>query len=183
MKSSVGKSTIKIAFLLLVTAITSFSQERPGQPITQTAPGTKASGTGTLPEGYRNEPRRGIDSKIGAIIRGDGFTITYDIGRMAGNYAAPYFPEHFESLRKQTHLNRDAIEQQVKYLQDRMQWRQRQQFKGDELMLVMLKDNTLIASFANSYANFMAKADSSDKIADFLLIVTSYPFDPKSANK
>lgn len=127
-----------------------------------------------LPLGFVYERRQGIDSHVGAFIRSDGFTINHDIGRMAANYAYRYFPEHFEKLRKQTHLNTGAIEREVKYLEGQIEWRQRQKINGDDVMAVLLKDSTLIVSFANSTANFTAKIDSHEKLADFFLIVLTY---------
>ena len=134
-------------------------------------------------DGYEYEMRNGIDSFVGAIKRNDGFVISHDIGGMAGNYAEQYFPEHFEMLRKQTHLNPNAIESQVKYLQDQVVWRQRQQVNGEEVMIVLLKNSKLIASFAASNANFVANADASDKIAEFLLTVLTYKPKPKTNTK
>jgi len=134
-------------------------------------------------DGYEYEARRGIDSFVGAIKRRDGFVINHDIGRMAGNYSYQYFPEHFEMLRKQTHLNTGAIERQVKSLQDQVVWRQSQRVNGEEVMIVLLKDSRLIASFVGSNANFISNADSSDKIADFLLTVLTFKPKPKDITK
>jgi len=127
-----------------------------------------------LPGGYIYERRRGIDSYVGVIVRKDGFTISHDIGKMAANYAAQYFPEYFDRLRKRTHLNSGTNEREIQDLKDKTDWTQRSKVNGDDLMLVRLKDSTLIATFVGSTANFIAKADSSDKIADFLLIVLTY---------
>ncbi len=138
------------------------------------AKSVSAPGNIQLPDGYAYERRRGIDSHVGAIVRSDGFTITHDIGKMAANYSAQYFPEYFEKLRKQTHLNSDAIERQINFLQNKIEWRQRQNVNEQDLMVVLLKDSTLIASFVGSDANFIAKVDSSDKLADFFLIVLTY---------
>lgn len=41
-------------------------------------------------------------------------------------------------------------------------------------MLVLLQDSTLITSFVNSTANFVAKVDSSSTIADYFLMVLTY---------
>lgn len=172
---------VKIVILLLFTVNIAFSQIKSPElpkPIPIPAPGNIQ-----LPAGYTYESRRGIDSHVGAIVRTDGFTITHDIGRMAGNYADEYFPEHFENLKKQTHLNSAAIERQIKYLQDQIEWRQRQKVNGDDVMIVLLKDSKLIASFVNSNANFVAKVDSSDKIADFFLVVLTYQPSTKSTTK
>ena len=41
------------------------------------------------PKDYKHIPGKGIDTKIGEIISGDGkIAIRYDIGAMAGNYAS-----------------------------------------------------------------------------------------------
>jgi len=124
--------------------------------------------------GFVHERRQGIDSRVGVIYKEGGLSIGYDIGRMAGVYASQYFPEHFEQIKKQTNLNADAIEREIKFLQDKIEWRQRQEINGDEVLIVHLKDSTLIASFVNSTANFTAKVHSGDEIADFLLTVLTY---------
>lgn len=102
---------------------------------------------------------------------------------MAGNYADQYFPAHFEALKRQTHLNTTAIENQIKYLQDQMVWRRRQHINGYDVMIVMLKDAKLIASYVDSNSNFIATADTSDKVLDFFLIVTTYQSKPGSSTK
>jgi len=163
-------------YRLLILVLTIFVV--PVVVIAQTAsvvsPQVPAPGKIKLLTGYIHEPRRGIDSRVGVIYKRDGLSIGYDIGRMAAVYADQYFPQYFERLRKQTHLNPNAIEQQIRSLEDKVEWRQRQQVNGDELMIVFLKDSTLIASFVNSTANFTAKIDSNDKFADFFLIVLTY---------
>lgn len=162
----------KIAVVLVFVVGFSFSQTK--SPVLAKPTPIPAPGNIQLPDNYAYERRRGIDSHVGAMVRSDGFTISHDIGRMAANYAAQYFPEHFERLRKQTHLNSDAIERQIEYLQSKVEWRQRQKVNEQDVMVVLLKDSTLIASFVGADANFMAKIDSSDKVADFLLIVLTY---------
>lgn len=161
----------RISILIAVAAISAFSQKV--APVA-TQVSISPPGKINLPVGYRYEPRKGIDSKVGSIVRADGFTINHDIGRMAGNYAYKYFPENFANLRRQTHLNANSIETDIRVLQDKIDWRQQQKVNGDDLMLVLLKDSTIIASFVNSNANFSARADSSDKVADFLMIVLTY---------
>ncbi len=158
--------------LIAVCTVSSLSQVKPGTaPAPTLAP---AASWIQLPEGYRFESRRGIDSSVGAFIRSDGFTIGHDIGRMAANFAFEYFPENFERLRGQTHLNCESIERDVQLLQNKIEWRQRQKVNGDDVMVVMLKDSTLIASFVRSTANFVAKADTKDKVAEFFLLVLTY---------
>ena len=156
--------------VIMALAAAFASAQTPSNETVQTPP----PGNIELLTGYVHEPRRGKDSRVGVIYKKDGLAIGYDIGRMAAVYADQYFPEYFEKLRKQTHRNPDSIEWEIKSLQDKVKWRQRQNVNGDEVLIVLLKDSTLIASFVNSKANFQAKIDSDDKIADFLLMVLTY---------
>jgi len=160
---------LALAFVITLVPYAVRAQVISNEPIQTPPPGNIK-----LLPGYVHEPRRGKDSRVGVIYKQDGLSIDYDIGRMAANYADQYFPEYFERLRKQTHLNSDAIEGQVRFYENQVVWRQRQFVNGDEVMIVLLKDSKLIASFVNSTANFVAKVDSSDKIADFLLTVLTY---------
>lgn len=165
-------SILMLGIAVIIAALPSFAQTKPAdapKPHPATGPGNI-----NLPEGYIYEGRNGIDSYVGAFVRSDGFTISHDIGKMAANYAYQYFPENFERLRKQTHLNSDAIERQIRVLQDKIAWRRRQKVNGADVMVVVLNDSTLIACFVDSSANFIATADSADKIADFFLIVLTY---------
>lgn len=179
MKSSYVSTFVQVGFLVALTAVLSFSQIK--SPDSPKPASVLTPGNIQLPEGYVYESREGIDSHVGVMIRKDGFTISHDIGRMAANYAVQYFPEHFDRLRKQTHLNRDSIEREIQYLESKVEWRQRQKVNGDDVMVVFLKDSTLIASFVNSTANFIAKIDSNDKLADFFLIALTYQ--PKLDNR
>lgn len=177
MKASLIRKTTGILGLLLWATSLAISQTISSES-TKTAL-IPAPGNIQLPAGYVYERRRGIDSQVGLMVRTDGFTIKHDIGRMAGNYSDQYFPEHFEKLRKQTHLNSATIERRIQGLQDKVEWRKRQTFNGRDVMVVLLKDASLIATFVDSNANFIAHADSDEKITDFLLIVLTYqPPDP-----
>jgi len=130
--------------------------------------------------GYKYVRRRGVDSHVGSIIGDTGLTIDHDIGGMASNYSREYFPDHFEKLRKQTHLNKDAIESHIRYLQQQVSWQIRQEVNGEYLMIVYFKDAKLIASFDRSTANFIARVDSFDQMTDFLLTVLTYQPKPSS---
>ena len=171
MRNGCLSNLARIGFLIALAVNSSVSQTKPPD-IPKPAPA--APGKINLPDDYLYQRRQGIDSHVGSIVRSDGFTINHDIGRMAANYAYQYFPEHFERLRKQTHLNTNAIEEEVKFLQDKIEWRQRQKINGEEVMIVFLKDSTIIASFVDSSANFTAKANTREKVADFFLIVLTY---------
>src|SRR5438309_1303373 len=94
---------VVLAALLVCFPNLVIAQIPPNQPGQFPPPGNMK-----LLPGYVHEARRGIDSRVGVIYKKDGLSISYDIGRMAGVYAEEYFPEYFEKLRKQTHLNPDA---------------------------------------------------------------------------
>lgn len=127
-----------------------------------------------LPAGFVHQRRNGKDSRGGVIKRDDGFTIWYDIGRMAAVYADQYFPAYFEARRKQTHLNKDAIESNIRRLDGAVEWRKEEDVDGEKLMTVLLKDGKIIASFPRSYANFIADTDSAEEVSEFLRIVRTY---------
>ena len=93
---------------------------------------------------------------------------------MAANYAIKYFPEDYERLLRRNRLNEDSIKRDLQYQNERVRWRQRQKLNGDELMLVQLKDDKVIGSFAKANANFVADVDSEEELADFLLMVLTY---------
>ena len=160
--------------LLFVVAISVLPSLANAQTISRTPIQAPPPGNIQLLPGFVHQRRQGIDSRVGVIYKEGGLSIGYDIGRMAGVYASQYFPEHFEQIRKQTNLNPEAIEREIQFLQDKVEWRQRQKVGRDELLVVFLKDSTLIASFVNSTANFTAKARSGNEIADFLLTVLTY---------
>lgn len=159
--------------IILFAAAVSFSQTVPPKPSTQKP--SAAPGNIQLPKGFVHESRRGIDSRRGAIVRpSDEFTINYDIGRMAGNYADDYFPENFERMRKQTHLSASSIESRIQFLDNQVKWRETRSVNGNDVMIVQLKDNKIIAAFSASDANFVAIVDSREKVDNFLSIVLTY---------
>jgi hypothetical protein len=172
--SAKARTLDQVADLLL--SIPALAQPNVDPP--PAAEGNRAApGNIRLLPGYVHERRRGKDSSPGVIAKVGGLSISYDIGEMAANYAIKYFPEHFERLRRRNHLNSDANERDIRVLSDQVLWRQSRSMKGDELMLVQLKDNKLIGSFAKASANFVASIDSDEELADFLLMVLTY--DPK----
>lgn len=167
-----------VADLLLTVASFCSKKEEPA-PVTPTV--ANPPGNMRLLAGYTYVRWKGIDSHVGSIVGEGGFEINHDIGGMASNYSREYFPDHFAQLRKQTHLNKDAIESHIRYLQEQVSWQVRQQVNGDDLMIVYFKDGKLIASFDRSTANFIAEVDSFDQMTDFLLTVLTYQ--PKPPNK
>ena len=171
MLSANPRTLDQVADLLLSTAaLTQLNVDLP--PATEERPAVP--GNIRLLPGYVHERRRGKDSSPGVIARAGALSIGYDIGRMAANYAIKYFPEDYERLLRRNRLNEDSIKRDLQYQNERVRWRQRQKLNGDELMLVQLKDDKVIGSFAKANANFVADVDSEEELADFLLMVLTY---------
>src|SRR5690606_6435027 len=80
--------------------------------------------------GYEHDTRCGIDTHVGFIRKNDGLEISYDIGRMAGNFAVRY-------------ANSDTAE-----------WTRTEQFVDDTALIVFTKQNYIFATFERSFANF-----------------------------
>lgn len=106
-----------------------------------------------LIEGYRHEPLQGIDSSVGRIWKDGGLEIRYDIGRMAGNYAA--------SIKGP----------------DRV-WVISQVVNGQPVEIVKAKDGRVLVTFTKGWANFFAKVSGDEDLAVLLSIVLTYPAAP-----
>jgi len=138
------------------------------------AASSRVPGNIKLLDGYTYERRRSKDSNGGAFIRTDEFTFVHDIGKMAGNRAKQYFRENLEQLRRRRRISDGDLEEEWRRIEEKVEWRQNLKMRNDELMVVYLKDSTLIASYSESSANFIGKVDSKDKIADFFLTVLTF---------
>jgi hypothetical protein len=103
-----------------------------------------------LLEGYTHTPSQGIDTAVGRISKPGGMTIEYDNGAMAGQYAR-------KCSSKSACL-----------------WFKRQWVGGREVWLGMTKEGEIIATFPKSSANFFARTNSPEDVADFLLMVMTY---------
>lgn len=167
--SSKPTSYAEIAEFLL-TLMTFSSSPYTRQPDAR----TPIPGNIKLLPGYTHESLRGKDSRPGKIFKPEGLSIGYDIGRMAGLRAAKFFPENLERLRKQTHLNAETIAWQIMDVEDKIAWRQRQKINGFEVLVVQLKDSTIIVTFLDSSANFFAKVTTEQDLVDFLLTTLTY---------
>jgi len=104
-----------------------------------------------LPE-YIHERKRGKDSSVGEIKKKDGFSIRYDIGRMAGNYVSSVYS------REKSNAN----------------WMKSQKINGKDINILYLKDGKIYATFPADYANFFATVKTDEELTDFLMIVFSY---------
>ena len=98
--------------------------------------------------GYTHQRLRGIDTQVGKISRKDGLTIQYDIGELAGNYAAQ---------RKS-----DAA------------WFKEQVIDGRTVQVALSKDRQLTVTFTKGPANFVATLKSDEDLAEVLLMLCTY---------
>jgi hypothetical protein len=99
--------------------------------------------------GYLLTQMKGVDSKVGEIKSEKGLLIRYDVGALAG----------FRALSNEP---RNVV------------WSKTQEFNDDKLVVTLLKDGTLIATFMNEAANFIAQTNSSSHVAEFLMMVMTY---------
>ena len=106
-----------------------------------------------LLEGYTHIRKRGIDTSVGEISKPNGLTISYDNGQLAGR-AAGYYCGNGQCI-----------------------WYKRQQTNGKDVWIGLTKDNQIIATFPDDYANFFAQTKSSEDIADFLLMILTFGSD------
>ena len=101
--------------------------------------------------GYQHEVGRGFDTSVGTIWKKDVLSIGYDIGELSGNEAGFYGPQK----------------------SSRMAWYKEQYVNGQKVQLCFMKDRIFHVSVAN-YANFRAKIESDEALADMLLMVLTY---------
>ena len=114
-----------------------------------------------LLDGYRHQPRQGIDSQWGSFRKEGGLEISYDIGGLAGNYAA--------------HTK----------LEDRV-WAMSQVVNGRPVEIVKAKDGWVFVTFAADSrkaaevypANFYAKVSTEEQLAALLATALTYPGTP-----
>jgi hypothetical protein len=136
-----------LSLLLFVLTFSAVGQTSKTLPNSTSAP---VPGDIKLLEGYKHIKKRGIDSSVGEISKDGGLTIRYDIGRMAGLYAA------------QCLVRENCV------------WFKRQMVNGSEVWLGLTKEGEIIATFRNDYANFFAKTKSPEEMVDFLMMVLTY---------
>lgn len=110
-----------------------------------------------LLEGYHHERLQGIDSTVGRIWKDGGLEIRYDIGGLAGNYAA---------LTKASERS----------------WAMTQVINGQSAEIVRTKDGRVIVSFEGN-VNFFAKISNDEDLAALLTIALTYPAAPERPSK
>jgi hypothetical protein len=99
--------------------------------------------------GYQHQKLQGIDTRVGKIWKEGGFTVEYDIGKLAGN----------------------AVKGQEK---STLLWRKDQVVDGREVEVALTKDRVLYVTFPQGSANFFGKVKSDEDMADMLLMVLTY---------
>ena len=140
--------TIRISLSALFLFVVTVSA--PGQTSKPAVPESYVPGDIRMLEGYKHIRRQGIDTTVGEISKTGGLTIRYDIGRLAGAYAA-------KCQRKENCV-----------------WFKRQLVNGSELWLGLTKEGEILATFLGDDANFFAQTKSSEDIVDFLTMVLTY---------
>ncbi|HUQ32208.1 MAG TPA: hypothetical protein VM095_08805 [Pyrinomonadaceae bacterium] len=99
--------------------------------------------------GYQHKTLQGFDTWVGKIWKEGGLEIKYDIGFLAGDYADPKHRENFL-------------------------WYKEQLIEGRRVHCALYKSNSLVVSFPDSSANFTAKVNSQEDIAEMLLMILTY---------
>ena len=141
--------TLLPLFLFVVTFSAASQTSKPA------VPESYVPGDIRLLEGYKHIRRQGIDTTVGEISKAGGMTIRYDIGGMAGAYAA-------KCMRKENCV-----------------WFKRQVVNGSELWLGLTKEGEILATFRGDDANFFAETKSTEDIVDFLTMVLTYRSPPQ----
>ncbi len=111
-----------------------------------------APGNITLLPGYAHEAREGVDSTVGQIGKPGGLTVNYDIGPMAATY----------------------VHSVVKSEKQNIVWLKTQRVNGQQLSVLLLENGQIYATFADSFANFVATVKTEGELTDFLLTVMTY---------
>jgi hypothetical protein len=138
--------TKKLFFFVLLFCSISFSAlAQDKQPDASSPPGGIK-----LLDGYLHFPEKGIDTSVGRITKKGGLNITYDIGRLAGEYVN-------NCVRNKS-----------------CAWYKLQQLKDGLVKIALTKDGTIIATFPRTTANFVAEVKSQEDIADFLIMILTY---------
>jgi hypothetical protein len=150
------RSIILISFVLILWPQLNYAQNKKELVLPKSTTEAKAKtdpppGSIQLLNGYIHTKQRGIDTAVGEISKPDGMKITYDIGFLASNYA----------WRINESGNNEA-------------WAKMQKVNGMTLYLVGGKDKTIVATFAEPCANFMARTTNEEEVADFILMIMTY---------
>lgn len=99
--------------------------------------------------GYQHTSGCGIDTATGTIEKENGLFIRYDIGVLTDNFAA-------------REVNRNV------------QWYRNEKVGDATVLIVLTRENKIIASFDNPKANFWSLAADQSSIDDFLKMILTY---------
>jgi len=114
-----------------------------------------------LLDGYVHEKLQGIDSIVGRIVKKEGITINYEIGRVPkpGGFAlGGDFSNAFERLAK-----------------DDVKWKREQTVSGQLMQVALTKKDMLIITFPKLGTNFNTTIKSMDDLGDTLMMLMTYP--------
>jgi hypothetical protein len=118
-----------------------------------------------LLEGYEHQAEQGIDSKVGVIRKMGGLEIKYEIGRLP----RPGLPR----------LGGQFINRPKSTPKDQLRWHHEQIINGQSVEVAQRKDDVLLVSFPQSGINFWVAVDSPSAMAEALLMILTYPDNPK----
>jgi hypothetical protein len=141
------KKLLLFVFTICLFTLSVSAQDQFGR---KTQKGTPAPGGIRLLSGYVHTPERGIDSIVGRIKKEGGLDIRYDIGVLAGEYV--------------NHCVRNNT----------CTWYKEQQLNAGLVKIALRNDNVIVATFPRTVANFYAKVNSQEDIADFLLMILTF---------
>jgi len=105
-----------------------------------------------LINGYVHKTGHGIDTLAGEIAKPNAMRITYDIGFLASNYAWRIYNDLGENVA----------------------WYKLQKVNDMTLYLIRGKDGTIVATFGEPCANFIAKTKTEEEATDFILMIMTY---------
>lgn len=108
---------------------------------------------------YKHEPLQGIDSIVGKVVRKDGFTIQYEIGRIPkpGGFA----------------LGGDYSNYVARLRPEQVEWTKEQATPGGMVHLALTKEGTLMVSLPAVGANLSAQPKTPEDTVEVILTALS----------
>ncbi|HEX8197297.1 MAG TPA: hypothetical protein VF571_13980 [Pyrinomonadaceae bacterium] len=142
--------TKKIPLFVLAFCLFILSASAQDQTLRKRDSTTPTPGGIKLLSGYVHTPGRGIDSTVGSIKKEGRLDIKYDIGILAGEYV--------------DRCRRDNT----------CVWYKEQQLDAGLVKVALRSDRIIVATFPRTMANFYAKVETEEDIADFLLMILTF---------
>jgi len=131
-----------------------------GNPPTKPRKANQLGGMRLLP-GYAEKPTLGYGNRVGRISKPGGLQIDYEFGHIP----AP----------NEMHTGRIYQDRARAVPKNRVRWYHEQIVNGQPLHVAYRKDNFLMASYPRIGVNFSAKIRNANEMADFLLMIMTYP--------